>query len=505
MTASIKTMNCYFALLTILLGIETCYAQNLTLPEPHLVIIGATGVGKSTMANVLIGQSPDCDNCTFPVCPGGDSCTKETSYAIGNWTGIAGQEFTVVDTPGFGDSDGQDNLLINEMVDTLKDVLKTTNGFLLIFKGDDERFDEKSTQMIREMEALFGNGFWDHVTLGVSHWAFDQQSVNQRNFSGKTESWWTEEKNKQLQERFHVTKNLTAVFIDSWSQKPWNLEDELQQVAFQRETKKLWEAFSVMDTFEFKTIQDVIEELDECKRIMEGSIEQLQKDMEKRVLEINILYDSTDKLDKNATKQQEKIDNIDLVQQDHGNKISQNLQFIDENSIAIDALDETIELLHLSPVGSIVAWVPRVDVNDPNENLPNGWIRCDGGVIPNPSIWAGRHTPDLNGKRKFLRGGQDASALNMEDDTVQDHRHSDAGHTHSDSGHSHSLYTLVHGGSWGDANGGPHFASESNADVDPAKANIQTSHANIGSPTGARIGEETRPTNMAVVWIMRIY
>ena len=129
-------MNCYFALLTIFLGIGTCYTQNITLPDPHLIIIGATGVGKSTMANVLIGQSPDCDNCTFPVCPGGDSCTKETKYAVGNWT-------------GFGDSDGEDNLLINEMVGTLKEVIKTTNGFLLVFKGDDERFDEKSTQMIR--------------------------------------------------------------------------------------------------------------------------------------------------------------------------------------------------------------------------------------------------------------------------------------------------------------------------------------------------------------------
>ena len=63
------------------------------------------------------------------------------------------------------------------------------------------------------------------------------------------------------------------------------------------------------------------------------------------------IYDSTDKLDKNATKQQEKIDNIDLVQQEHGNKINQNLRFIDENSIAIDTLDETIDLLHLSPIG----------------------------------------------------------------------------------------------------------------------------------------------------------
>ena len=142
-------MNCYFALLTIFLGIGTCYTQNITLPNPHLIIIGATGVGKSTMANVLIGQSPNCDNCTFPVCPGGDSCTKETKYAVGNWTGIAVQEFTIMDTPGFGDSDGEDNLLINEMVGTLKEVIKTTNGFLLVFKGDDERFDEKSTQMIR--------------------------------------------------------------------------------------------------------------------------------------------------------------------------------------------------------------------------------------------------------------------------------------------------------------------------------------------------------------------
>ena len=72
-----------------------------------------------------------------------------------------------------------------------------------------------------------------------------------------------------------------------------------------------------------------------------------------------------------------------------------------------------------SPVGSIVAWVPHVDSGDPNENLPNGWVRCDGSVIPLPSIWAGRHSPDLNGKRKFLRGGQDATALDMEDDMIQ--------------------------------------------------------------------------------------
>ena len=119
------------------------------MPEPHLIIIGATGVGKSSMANVLLGQAPDCDNCTFAVCQGGDSCTKETKYAVGNWTGNATLGFTIVDTPGFGDSDGEDNILIAEMVDTLKNVVKTANGFLLVFNGAVDRFDEGSTKMIR--------------------------------------------------------------------------------------------------------------------------------------------------------------------------------------------------------------------------------------------------------------------------------------------------------------------------------------------------------------------
>jgi hypothetical protein len=35
---------------------------------------------------------------------GGSSCTKETTYAVGPWVGT-GANFTIVDTPGFQDSD----------------------------------------------------------------------------------------------------------------------------------------------------------------------------------------------------------------------------------------------------------------------------------------------------------------------------------------------------------------------------------------------------------------
>ena len=53
------------------------------LPRPRVVIIGAPGVGKSTIANFLLGCAEDCLTERFKTCYGGASCTKEASYGIG--------------------------------------------------------------------------------------------------------------------------------------------------------------------------------------------------------------------------------------------------------------------------------------------------------------------------------------------------------------------------------------------------------------------------------------
>ena len=110
------------------------------------------------------------------------------------------------------------------------------------------------------LKALFGEGFWDHVVMGVSHWAYDKRSQDIRKETGKNETWWMDDMNVQLHEKFHLEQNLTAVFIDSWAKKDFNLNDPLQQEAFDRETEKLWTIISNNPTFEFKTIQDVLEE-----------------------------------------------------------------------------------------------------------------------------------------------------------------------------------------------------------------------------------------------------
>ena len=134
--------------------------------------MGQTGAGKSTLANVLLGEDVNCKNCTFPICNGYDSCTKETSYAKGKWLGevlsffcfldniytiqimssIQGEAFTIVDTPGFGDSDDEDDKLIDEMMEVLTDEIVGANSIVLLINGEKERFDSAFQQMLREMQ-----------------------------------------------------------------------------------------------------------------------------------------------------------------------------------------------------------------------------------------------------------------------------------------------------------------------------------------------------------------
>ena len=70
---------------------------------------------------------------------------------MGQWLGD-GDMFTIVDTPGFGDSDNDDNKLTDEMMDVLKNVIKGANTIVLLVNGGGERFDASLQQMMREMQ-----------------------------------------------------------------------------------------------------------------------------------------------------------------------------------------------------------------------------------------------------------------------------------------------------------------------------------------------------------------
>ena len=67
-----------------------------------------------------------------------------------------------------------------------------------------------------------------------------------------------------LQENFHLKHNLTGVFIDSFA--VFYPEDEGQQSNFTFYTDLLWQFAQNKPSFDFKTIEDILEENQVCQK-----------------------------------------------------------------------------------------------------------------------------------------------------------------------------------------------------------------------------------------------
>lgn len=307
----------------------------------------------------------------------------------------------------------------------------------------------------------------------------------------------------QLRDKLNVDQNFTCVFTDSWSQTADNVEDPVQQEHWRTETDILWEITTDReDAFGFKTIDDILEEV------------ALLKEENKWLNDIihNNITQLTEMIQRNTENIQ---DNSDDIVSTNGrvdeNKafIEQNTANIDENEMKIDVNADIIDKLHIAPIGTISAWVTKPTKEtreDKMVRLPEGWVRCDGKTIPKPSVWAGQRTPNLNGEKRFLRGGSDSKVLTMEGDQMQDHKHkvSDPGHTHS--------YVDKYPNYGGSDNGryGPKDSDKSKDRWDKSHTSSTSKSKSTGitvqgvSP-GFRFGSETRPKNMNVIYIMRVW
>ena len=141
-----------------------------------ICLIGATGVGKSSVGNVL-GNVNDPDEkeegepCTgFVALPSCQSVTFDTSIQTLSW--FDGTPVTIIDTPGLGDSEGRDADHIANMCDNLK-LKRTVNMFALVFNGEDARLNIHMKGMLRVFSEMFGVGFLDHACIIFTHWSAD--------------------------------------------------------------------------------------------------------------------------------------------------------------------------------------------------------------------------------------------------------------------------------------------------------------------------------------------
>ena len=159
------------------------------------------------------------------------------------------------------------------------------------------------------------------MMVGVTKWPYDQFHIDQRQadceFYGDpsdqchNEAWFIREMSQQFQDKFDITRNFSFAFMDSFSQAGPAQNDEVQQEHWIEETGKLWtEATGKNETFDFKTIDEGLEENAACKE---------------EVLRL------TDIIDEEIAKLKEDV---------HANQVSidSNQISIDENKVAIDEL-----------------------------------------------------------------------------------------------------------------------------------------------------------------------
>ena len=306
--------------------------------RPRMVILGKTGAGKSSLANVLLGrdksyENDDYENGCFLVKDVWTPTTKATCPLQRHWLGDSTKpNITVIDTPGFGDIPEEDEKTIKGLVEWLKNEIKFVDVFMIAIPKSENRLTNSMREMLGLFQQMFGDEFWNNTILVATMWPYDQRSIDRR--ENKTEEWWVDSLNKDVFEKeLQVTQKLGAVFIDTF----YNQDDQLEREKFRENTKKLWNfAISVQNNpFECKDIKIAITQ-----------IRQLQDEKDKLVEEKNEVEKQKEEIERQSKIKDEKIMVLEDKLEKHNDKIHLIKEFERQSNVKdkkIKALEDKIE------------------------------------------------------------------------------------------------------------------------------------------------------------------
>ncbi|XP_049923747.1 GTPase IMAP family member 7-like [Epinephelus moara] len=124
----------------------------------RVVILGKTGVGKSTLANTILGEEP------FKVDATSNSATRECRAQTRS---VNGRNITLVDTPGVFDTDRPEEELKREIVRCIIECAPGPHAFLIVLKV--EKFTKQELAVINKIRQYFSEEVFKYATVVFTH------------------------------------------------------------------------------------------------------------------------------------------------------------------------------------------------------------------------------------------------------------------------------------------------------------------------------------------------